>query len=84
MKNVSIDEVAKVVADITGGGALCMDSEDDCRDMARQFADAFQLEDAERAEFADAAGFESVADMDMPRYDETCVLCENGEPHTEH
>ena len=59
------------IASIQSDGALCMDNMDDCRDMAQQFADAWKLQGKERAEFAKAAGFESVADMDTPRDNDT-------------
>lgn len=67
MKLVPIESVAKIVGSIISDGALCMDSEEDVRDMARQFANGLNLHKAERTAFATLTGFDSAADMDTPR-----------------
>lgn len=71
--------VAKVVNDLISGGALALDNEDDCRDLAQQFADAFKLKGAEREAFAKASGYVSAEAMDMQRDcdDEECGQCES-------
>lgn len=58
--------IARVINDIISGGALCMDNEDDTRDMVRQFADALAETNPRfnREKFAKACG---VSDIDKPR-----------------
>lgn len=64
---VLLEEVADVVKGIVTGGSLCMDNMDDCRDMAQQFADKFNLKGRARDTFAKQAGFTNATDMDLPR-----------------
>ncbi len=58
--------IAEVLNDVITGGALCMDSEDDQRDLVRQFADALATTNPQfnREKFATACG---IKDIDKPR-----------------
>lgn len=60
--------IAKVLNQVITGGALCMDNEDDCRDLVRQFADELAATNPnfDRQRFATACGVE---DIDKPRED---------------
>lgn len=68
MTKKDFEVIAKVIRGITSDGALCMDSEDDCRDFARQFADALAETNPlfNREKFASACG---ITDIDKPRED---------------
>lgn len=60
-------QVAKVVSDIIESGSLAMDNEEDCRDLAQQFANGLELTGLERELFATRAGFAEADEMDIPR-----------------